>query len=58
MALRSQAGTAEETPEGTAWQDIKDLGRRIIENTMIHGGASGNRFAYYPPRLSAANNDR
>jgi hypothetical protein len=57
MALRSHAGTvamgtAEETPEGTAWRDSRDLGRRIIGKMMNHGGASGNRSAHKTPRLS------
>jgi hypothetical protein len=45
-------GTAEETPEGTAWRDSRDLGRRIIGKMMNHGGASGNRSAHKTPRLS------
>jgi hypothetical protein len=57
MTRRSQAGTVatgavEEVPEGTAWRDSKDLGRRIIGKMMNQRGASRKPKRRKPPRPS------
>jgi len=57
MARRSQAGivaigTAEGAPARVPWWRREGLGRRIIESTMNHGGAFGNRKRQKALRLS------